>query len=106
MACEIVSQSGESLGELIRGRREKFPSSGEINFRVKNADAAIARVRAQFAAGTRLDEADGLSISFEDWRLNVRKSNTEPLVRLNVEAQGRGVDLNAKIGAVTDALLV
>ena len=53
-----------------------------------------------------MDEADGLSLSFGDWRLNVRKSKTEPLVRLNVEALGRGVDLDAKIEAVTDALLV
>ena len=106
VACEIVSRSGASLGELIRERREKFPSSGEINFRVEDADAAIARVREQFAAGARVGEADGLSLSFEDWRLNVRKSNTEPLVRLNVEALGRGVDLDAKIEAVTDVLLI
>jgi len=66
VACEIVSQSGASLGELIRERREKFPSSGEINFRVGDADAAIARVREQFAGGARVDEADGLSMSFGD----------------------------------------
>ena len=88
VACEIVSQSDASLREFIHERREKFPSSGEINFRVEDADAAIARVRAQFAGDARVDEADGLSLSFADWRLNVRKSNTEPLVRLNVEAQG------------------
>ena len=63
-------------------------------------------MREQVADGARVDEADGLSLSFVDWRLNVRKSNTEPLVRLNVEALGRGSDLHAKIEAVTDALLV
>ena len=105
VVCEIVSQSGISLAELIRDRRQKFPSSGEISFRVDDADAAIARVKNEFADGARLDMIDGLSVSSEDWRLNIRKSNTDPLVRLNMEGRGQCLDIDAKIEKVKEFLV-
>jgi len=93
LIADLVSKSGRSLSYLLASRRAAFTSSGEVNFRVKDANAAIAAVRAAYAGGAELDEMDGLSLSLEAWRLNVRKSNTEPLVRLNVEARGGVVDL-------------
>ena len=66
-----------------------FPSSGEINFTLDDPKAAIARVRAAYEAdATAIDEMDGLGIDLGDWRFNLRSSNTEPVVRLNVEARG------------------
>ncbi len=100
LIAELVSKSGRSLTDLLASRRAAFPSSGEVNFRVKDADAAIAAVRAAYAVGAELDEMDGLSLSHADWRLNVRKSNTEPLVRLNVEARGDAINLSQMVPEV------
>ncbi|MFN4102554.1 MAG: phosphomannomutase, partial [Pararhodobacter sp.] len=77
------------LAELGAERRRAFPSSGEITFRVADAAAAIARVEAAFAPAARaIDRTDGMSLAFADWRFNLRSSNTEPLLRLNVETTG------------------
>ena len=100
LIAELVSISGRSLTDLLASRRAAFPSFGEVNFRVKDADAAIAAVRAAYAIGAEVDEMDGLSLSHAGWRLNVRKSNTEPLVRLNVEARGRATNLSEMVAEV------
>jgi phosphomannomutase len=104
LIAELVSKSGRSLTDLLASRRAAFPSSGEVDFRVKDADAAIAAVRAAYSGGAELDEMDGLSISHAGWRLNVRKSNTEPLVRLNLEARGRALGLDAIMAQVADVI--
>lgn len=100
LIAELVSKSGRSLVDLLASRSAAFPSSGEVNFSVKDADAAIAAVRAAYAVGAELDEMDGLSLSHAGWRLNVRKSNTEPLVRLNVEARGDTTNLSEMVPEV------
>jgi phosphomannomutase len=87
LIAELVSKSSRSLADLLASRRAAFSSSGEVNFRVKDADTAIAAVKAAYAGSAEVDEMDGLSLSYASWRLNVRKSNTEPLVRLNIEAK-------------------
>ena len=85
----LVSGTGRSLGQLVGSRMEKFPCSGEINFRVADARAAVARVLAHYAhLSPLLDETDGISADFGQWRFNLRSSNTEPLLRLNVETRG------------------
>jgi phosphomannomutase len=76
-----------------------------VNFRVKDADAAIAAVRAAYSGGAELDEMDGLSLSHAGWRLNVRKSNTEPLLRLNVEARGEKVVVDAHLNEISTLVL-
>lgn len=89
MAARLVSQSGRSLTDLVGAMRRDFPSSGEINFRVTDLPAIVQRVAAEFSPQARsTDRTDGLSLDFGDWRLNLRASNTEPLLRLNVEARG------------------
>jgi phosphomannomutase len=89
LVAELLGRTGAPLAELVAERRAAFPSSGETNFRIPDAAAAIARVRAAYEPlALAHDETDGISLAFADWRFNLRSSNTEPLVRLNVETRG------------------
>jgi phosphomannomutase len=89
LVVALIGARGRPLADLLAARIAAFPSSGEINFRVDDVGATLARVRAALAPGAaEVDEADGLSLAFGDWRFNLRGSNTEPLLRLNVEARG------------------
>lgn len=98
MVVELMGRTGLSLSELVAERRAAFPSSGEINFVIEDVAAARARVEARFAAeALSRDETDGLSLAFDGWRLNLRASNTEPVLRLNVEARGDAALLAAKV---------
>ena len=94
---ELISTSGNSLGDLVVDRFRKFPSSGEQNFTVSDPDKIIATILVQYGETAALDEMDGVSLSFSDWRFNLRKSNTEPLIRLNVEARGEQAGFEQKI---------
>jgi phosphomannomutase len=86
--AELVSQKG-ALSDLVAARRAAFPSSGEINFHPADPRAAIARIRALYEPEAKgVDETDGLSLDMGAWRFNLRMSNTEPVVRLNVETRG------------------
>ena len=97
LVWEHLSVSNFSLSELISGRRIRFPSSGELNFTVPNAVTCIERVQNHFSSSAvSIDKLDGLSMSFDTWRFNLRKSNTEPLVRLNVETRGDDALLKEK----------
>jgi phosphomannomutase len=88
LVAELVSRHGP-LADLVADRKAAFPSSGEINFTLDDPKAAIARVRSQFEPeATSIDEMDGLGFDMGEWRFNLRSSNTEPVVRLNVEARG------------------
>lgn len=89
LIAALVSESGKTLAELVEDRMAAFPCSGEINFRVADAKAAVARVMSHFAdLAPSLDHTDGVSADFGSWRFNLRSSNTEPLLRLNVESRG------------------
>ena len=90
LMIELISRRGQSLKDLLTNLRAAYPSSGEVNFRVADQAAVIQAIEARYAplAQTR-DETDGLSLSFADWRFNLRASNTEPLLRLNIEARGK-----------------
>jgi phosphomannomutase len=89
MVAGLLSRSGQSLTEMVGAMRRDFPSSGEINFRVADVPGSVMRVEAAMAPNARgLDRTDGLSLDFGGWRMNLRASNTEPLLRLNVEARG------------------
>ncbi|MCH8467892.1 MAG: phosphomannomutase [Roseinatronobacter sp.] len=88
LIAELVSRKG-ALRDLVCARRDAFPSSGEINFTLDDPQAALARVRAKFVPlAQAIDETDGLGCDLGLWRFNLRSSNTEPVVRLNVEARG------------------
>jgi phosphomannomutase len=85
----IMSDRNLPLSSLVRDRMAKFPASGEINRKVSDAVAVLDRIERQYVAGAvSVEHADGLSVAFADWRFNVRASNTEPLLRLNVESRG------------------
>lgn len=89
LVAQLLCESGQKLSKLVGERIEKFPASGEINRRVEDAKATIQRVQEQYQRGARsVDFTDGLSIEFDRWRFNLRSSNTEPLIRLNVESRG------------------
>ncbi len=88
LVCQILSQSGQGLSRLLADRMAAFPVSGEINSTVKDPEAVISRIQERFAQGGRLDYTDGLSVEFDDYRFNLRMSNTEPVIRLNVESRG------------------
>ena len=105
LVAELMGRTGLSLADLLAARRAAFPSSGEINFRVKDAKAVVARIEAVYAPqAVGRQDLDGVSLEFGDWRFNLRSSNTEPLLRLNVEARGR-VDLVDKAVAEISALI-
>ncbi len=88
LVAELVSRSGKTLSELVAARMQEYPVSGEINRTIADPKAAIANVRAHFIkTAIAEDNTDGLSLEFADWRFNVRMSNTEPVVRLNVETR-------------------
>ncbi len=86
LVCSLLSRKNTTLASLVAERIAAYPVSGEINSVVDDPEAAIARVKAQFAQGEE-DDTDGLSMTFPDFRFNIRKSNTEPLLRLNVESR-------------------
>ena len=79
----------QSLTSMVKARIEAFPSSGEINSKLKDADAALERATSKYKPlATVIDTTDGLGLEFDTWRFNLRKSNTEPVIRLNVESRG------------------
>ncbi|MBU3068287.1 phosphomannomutase [Aestuariicella sp. G3-2] len=89
LVTELMSRTGKSLAELVDECIELFPCSGEINNKIEDPKAALAAVESHYKdSATAVDYTDGLSMSFGDWRFNLRMSNTEPVVRLNVETRG------------------
>lgn len=85
----LLSKTSESLSQLVSDRIERYPSSGEINQTVKDSKKIIALIENHFkSTATKIDYTDGLSMEFDSWRFNLRESNTEPLLRLNVESRG------------------
>ncbi len=89
LVTELVSTTGKALSTLVCERMERYPCSGEINYKVADTQVAIERLQKHYAPESpQLDSTDGISLEFTDWRLNLRASNTEPLLRLNVETRG------------------
>jgi phosphomannomutase len=89
LVAQLMCESGQPLSKLVGERIVRFPASGEINRKVTDAAATIRRVQEHYQAAARsVDFTDGLSIAFDEWRFNLRASNTEPLIRLNVETRG------------------
>lgn len=87
LVCSLLSRGDKPLSELVAERMEAFPVSGEINSKVADPDEVIQRIEAAYSDGEKT-YIDGLSVEYPTYRFNVRKSNTEPLLRLNVESRG------------------
>ena len=97
LVTEIMSTTGKTLAELVEARTKAFPCSGEINRTVSDAPALIAKVESLYSdAAKSIEHMDGLSLGFDEWRFNLRMSNTEPVVRLNVETRGDDALMRAK----------
>ena len=88
LAISVLSETQQKLSSLVEDMIEKFPCSGEINFKVADTQATIQKIFDHFAdQNPAIDETDGVSLNFGAWRFNVRASNTEPLLRLNIESR-------------------
>ena len=97
LVTQLMSVKSASLSSLVEERVALFPCSGEINREVEDAKAVIAKIEATYKPqAATIDFTDGLSMSFDGWRFNVRMSNTEPVVRLNVESDGDFALMEAK----------
>lgn len=89
LVAQLMSVTGKSLGQLVDERIAAFPCSGEINYEVEDVKDTIEKILAHYLPqNPSVDRTDGISVEFADWRFSLRGSNTEPLLRLNVESRG------------------
>ncbi|GAA4649792.1 colanic acid biosynthesis phosphomannomutase CpsG [Kistimonas scapharcae] len=89
LVAELMSRKGKTLSELVSERIALFPSSGEINSKLEDPQGAIDRVLSVYETdAVAVDHTDGISVDMGQWRFNLRLSNTEPVIRLNVESRG------------------
>ncbi|MCW8832363.1 MAG: phosphomannomutase CpsG [Colwellia sp.] len=106
LIAELVCLRKKPLSSLVAERISAYPSSGEINNKIADPKAAIARVFEYYQNDAQvIDKTDGISMEFGAWRFNLRSSNTEPVVRLNVESKGDVALMESKTQAVLDLLL-
>ena len=103
LVLELISVSGRSLSDLVGAFREHYFISGEINSEVDDQDAKMQAL-AERHADAEIDWLDGVSVDYEDWHFNVRPSNTEPLLRLNLESLVSREDMEAKRDAVLESI--
>ena len=105
LVAQLVSTRGEKLSELVNDRMKLFPASGEINRKVADTSLAIEEVTNLFAADAKsIDKTDGISLEFNDWRFNLRASNTEPVIRLNVETRANEDLMKEKVSDILSIL--
>ncbi|AFJ01900.1 Phosphomannomutase [Methylophaga frappieri] len=103
LVTELLSASGKTLSQLVDERMQQYPCSGEINYRVTDVPATLARILEfyqQQSPQPVLDKTDGVSLEFDQWRFNLRASNTEPLLRLNVESRSNPALVNQKVAEI------
>lgn len=102
LVAELISRTGKTLSQLVGERIAAFPCSGEINFRVADVQSTIDRILDHFLANAdpKIDRTDGISLEFADWRFNLRASNTEPLLRLNVESRANASLMQQRLGEI------
>ena len=105
LVAELISTTGKPLSELVGARIAKYPASGEINRTVADAALAIEEITSLYAADAKsIDKTDGISLEFEDWRFNLRASNTEPVIRLNVESRANEALMQEKVKDILSVL--
>jgi phosphomannomutase len=97
LVAELLCQTGKPLSGLVGERQTMYPTSGEINRTVDDARATLQALHSRYSAeAINVDDTDGYSFEFPEWRYNIRMSNTEPVVRLNVESRGDQALMEAK----------
>ncbi len=106
LVAELIAVSGEPLSSMVAARMAAYPCSGEINYRVNNVKTTIARVFEHYQQQAPvINYTDGLSIEFADWSFNLRSSNTEPVLRLNVEARAHDNKVKIKLNGIEQLIL-
>ena len=101
LVAELVSRTGKTLSELVAERMALFPASGEINRQLADPKAALDMLHDRYAEqALAVDDVDGYSFEFTEWRFNIRMSNTEPVIRLNVESRGDTALMEAKTAEI------
>lgn len=105
LVAELLCVKNMSLSQLVGDRMRAFPASGEINRKLVDAKSCIAKIRAIYEPdAVNVDFTDGISIEYSDWRFNLRTSNTEPVVRLNVESVGNSMLMDKKTKEILELL--
>ena len=105
MVLELMSESGKPLSQLVEECIARYPASGEINREVKDAKAVIDKVLNHYKEeAIAVDYIDGVSATFPDWRFNLRMSNTEPVIRLNVESRGDKLLMDEKTAEILELM--
>jgi phosphomannomutase len=89
LMLELISKKEKPLSEILRPFRERYFITGELNTPVEDVDQTLQELKSRFGSEGRVIELDGISVEADDWHMNVRPSNTEPLLRLNLEARSR-----------------
>jgi phosphomannomutase len=102
LMLQKISETGKKLSELVNPLKERYPISGEINFKVADVQVKLKEIEEKYSDGKR-ERIDGVSVTYSDWRFNVRASNTEPLIRLNIEAKTKEL-VNQKVEELTDLI--
>ena len=98
LIAELMSKTGKKLSELVAERMQVYPCSGELNYTVNNLPHVLDTIMQHFQPQSpQLDTTDGISLDFGDWRMNIRASNTEPLLRLNVESKANPALVEQKV---------
>lgn len=88
LVTELLSRRKQKMSELLQERIDMYPCSGEINFQVMDAEKVLNKIEKLYGDEGKIEKIDGLGITYKDWRMNLRRSNTEPYIRLNVESRG------------------
>jgi len=105
LVAREMSVTGRPLSDLVREMQEAYPASGEINRRLKDPAAALAEIEKRYGpAAGEIDRTDGLSLDMGIWRFNLRQSNTEPVIRLNVESRGDRALMEEKTTEILEIL--
>jgi phosphomannomutase len=105
LVAALVSDKQQPLSQLVAQRIAAYPSSGEINRKLKDPDGAIAAILQTYqATALAVDKTDGISVEFSRWRFNLRKSNTEPVLRLNVESRADTALMEEQTKALLDII--
>jgi phosphomannomutase len=103
--AQHLSRTGKPLSSLVDERIRQFPSSGEINRKIGDVKGAVEAVRQRYQPGSvKIENVDGLSIEHPRWRFNLRSSNTEPLLRLNVESRGDATLMQEKTAELLELI--
>ncbi len=106
LVAEHMCRTGQPLSALVADMQARFPSSGEINFKLDDKQPAIDAFEAAYVPQAKdVDRLDGVSLDMGEWRVNLRQSNTEPVLRLNVEAKGDRALLDAKVKEISDLIV-